>query len=229
MKQSKIPDIDPHFSESSYRVNRDLFKKFDPLVMSEKSLCPFDSKDGRFEIIVLGDSYFVDHPSGLVRNALAEEFDNYSIKIFILRYLMNATGKTQSSEWISFKEFPDGPIYYSNFHKRCIQVFAQIGNQKPDQLKQYMVNQKAIPYGKGDLSWQFTVTPGVEIVWILWFGDDEFEAEAQILFDKKLTDVFNIKDLAILGDVLMISLKTFTLSLDSKKNRINFRKMPKNN
>ena len=48
--------------------------------------------------------------------------------------------------------------------------------------------------------------------------DDEFEAEAQILFDKKLTDVFNIKDLAILGDVLMIALKTFTFSLDSKKN-----------
>jgi len=222
MKQSKIHDIDPHFSESSYVINRDLFKNYDPFDMSKKSLCRFDPKNGRFEITVLDESYFVEHPSGLVLNAQGEEFNNYSVKIFILRYLMNANGKEMTNEWISFKEFPDGPLYYSNFHKRCIQVFAQIGNQMPEQLKNYMNLKKAIPYGKGDLSWQLTVMPGVDIVWILWFGDDEFEAEAQILFDKKLTDVFNIKDLAILGDVLMISLKTFTFSLDSKKKLAKF-------
>lgn len=218
MKQSKILDIDPHFSESSYVVNRDLFKNYDPFEMSQRSFCRYDSKNGRFEVTVLGESYYVDYPSGQVANAQGQEFDNYSVKIFILRYLMKANGKDNTDQWISFKEFPDGPLYYSNFHKRCIQVFAQIGNEMPEHLKQYMSLQKAIPEGKGDLSWRLTVTSGVDIVWILWFGDDEFEAEAQILFDKKLTDIFNIKDLAILGDVLMISLKTFTLSLDSKKN-----------
>lgn len=222
MKQSKILDIDPHFSESSYIINRDLFKNYDPFEMSQKSFCPYDPKNGRFEITVLEEIYFVEYPSGVVLNAQGQEFDNYSVKIFILRYLMNANGKDTTGQWISFKEFPDGPLYYSNFHKRCIQVFAQIGNEMPEHLKNYMSFQKSVTYGKGDLSWQFTVTPGVDIVWILWFGDDEFEAEAQILFDKKLTDVFNIKDLAILGDVLMISLKTFTFSLDSKKNSDKF-------
>lgn len=43
---------------------------------------------------------------------------------------------------------------------------------------------KAVPYSKGDLAWQFTVTSGVDIIWILWFGDDEFEAEAPNLFDE---------------------------------------------
>ena len=218
MKQSKILDIDPHFSESSYVVNRDLFKNYDPFEMSQRSFCRYDSKNGRFEVTVLGESYYVDYPSGQVANTQGQEFDNYSVKIFILRYLMNANGKDNTNQWIGFKEFPDGPLYYSNFHKRCIQVFAQIGNEMPEHLKNYMNMLKAETYGKGDLSWRFTVTTGVDIIWILWFGDDEFEAEAQILFDKKLTDVFNIKDLAILGDVLMISLKTFTLSLDSKKN-----------
>ena len=218
MKPSKINNIDPHFSESSYNVNRDLFKSYDPFEMSKKTRCSFDPKNGRFEIAVLGETYFIDHPSGIVCNAQGEEFDNYSIKIFILRYLMNANGKENTDQWISFKEFPDGPLYYANFHKRCLQVFAQIGNENPESLEAYMKVLNGTPFGKGDLSWQFTVLPGVNIVWILWFGDDEFEAEAQILFDKKLTDVFNIKDLAILGDVLMISLKTFTFSLDSKKN-----------
>ncbi|MBC3887040.1 DUF3786 domain-containing protein [Acetobacterium paludosum] len=214
MKQSKIQKIDPHFSESSYFVSRDLFKNHDPFEMSEKSRCSFDQKSGTFEIAVLGEKYIVHYPSGEVCNAQEENFDNYSVKIIILRYLMNAKGKENEDELISFKEFPDGPLYYSNFYKRCIQVFANIGNEMPDELKKYMNAINGIPLGKGDLSWQFTVMPGVTAAGILWFGDDEFEAEAQILFDKSLTKVFNIKDLAILGDVLIISLKTFTFSLE---------------
>ena len=87
-------------------------------------------------------------------------------------------------------------MYYPNFYKRCIQVFAAIGNEMPDALKRYMETVKAVSLEKGDLSWQFSVMPGVRVACIFWFGDDEFEPEAQILFDKNLTKVFNIKDLA---------------------------------
>jgi hypothetical protein len=212
MKDSKIQDIDPHFSESSYLINRDLFKNYDPIAMGKNAHCNYDIKKCQFEVRLLGETYFVEYPGGTVTNGKNEEFDNYSVKIFILRYLMNAKGKEKTDQWVSFKEFPDGPLYYANFHKRCLQVFAQIGNERPDSLKAYMNALGGSPFGKGDLSWQFTVVPGVDIVWILWFGDDEFEAEAQILFEKSLIEVFNIKDLAILGDVLMISLKTFTFS-----------------
>jgi hypothetical protein len=52
--------------------------------------------------------------------------------------------------------------------------------------------------------------PGVEVAFILWYGDDEFEPEGQILFDQNLMDIFTIKDLAVLGDVLMLKMKTFT-------------------
>lgn len=218
MKQSKIPEIDPHFSESSYIINRDLFKTHDPFDMSRKSQCRFDPENGKFEIAVLGEKYFVDYPGGEVYNSEGEEFDNYSVKIIILRYLMNAKEKENQKELISFKEFPDGPLYYSNFYKRCIQVFAGIASEKPEAITEYMEAIKGLPFGKGDLSWEFTVMPGVRIACILWLGDDEFEAEAQILFDKSLTKVFNIKDLAVLGDVLIISMKTFTFSLESKKN-----------
>ena len=213
MKQSKIKEIDPHFSENSYLVNRDLLKNFDPVIMSEKSQCRYDQAQGIFEIEVLGEHYQVHYPSGDVFNCEGKEFDNYSVKIIILRYLMNAESKANDTELISYKEFPDGALYYPNFYKRCIQVFAAIGNEMPEALKQYMETVKAVSLEKGDLSWQFSVMPGVRVACIFWFGDDEFEPEAQILFDKKLTKVFNIKDLAILGDVFIISLKTFAFSL----------------
>ncbi|KNZ42394.1 hypothetical protein AKG39_07005 [Acetobacterium bakii] len=208
-----MQEIDPHFSESSYIVSRDLVKNHDPLVMSQNSQCSYDAAQGMFSVPVLGEGYSVHYPSGEVLNSKGEDFDNYSVKIIVLRYLMNAKAGINSGEMVSFKEFPDGALYYPNFYKRCLQVFANIGNEMPEALKKYMDAINASPMGKGDLSWQFTFMPGVKIACILWFGDDEFEAEGQILFDKSLTKVFNIKDLAILGDVFMISLKTFTFSL----------------
>jgi len=36
MRESKIQEIDPHFSESSYIVSRDLVKNHDPLVLKDK-------------------------------------------------------------------------------------------------------------------------------------------------------------------------------------------------
>lgn len=213
MKSSKIQEIDPHFSESSYIVNREKLKDFDPLVMREKSRCHYDRESKNFRVVVLGEEYRVQYPEGYVLKANGEDFDNYSVKIIILRYLMNAKGTRETPEMISYKEFPDGSLYYPNFYKRCIKVFANIGNEMPEEMKKYMEAIKAQPLGKGDLSWTFTFIPGVDMGCILWLGDDEFEPEGQILFDKSLIGVFNIKDLAILGDVFMISLKSFTFSL----------------
>ena len=79
MKHTKIHNIDPHFSESSYVINRDLFKNYDPDEMSKNSSCPYDPENGRFEMTVLGETYFVDYPSGMVVNARGEDFDNYSV------------------------------------------------------------------------------------------------------------------------------------------------------
>ena len=213
MGPSKIKAIDPHFSENSYLINRELLKNFDPREMSAKSHCPYDPETGVFEIEVLGETYHVHYPGGEVDNAEGEAFDNYSVKIIMLRYLMNAVQAKQTDEYLSYKEFPDGPLYYPNFYQRCLQVFANIGNEKPEVLKQYMETLKAVSLEKGDCSWQLTVMPGVKLAFIFWFGDEEFEPEAQILFEKSLTQVFNIKDLAILGDVFIISLKTFAFAL----------------
>ncbi|MGL4606777.1 MAG: DUF3786 domain-containing protein [Eubacteriaceae bacterium] len=213
MKNSKIKEIDPHFSESSYLVNREKFKDFDPIKMMENSGCHYDSKTGIFEMPVLGEIYYAKYPEGNVKNAEGKDFDNYSVKIIILRYLMNAKASQGTTEMISYKEFPDGPLYYPNFYKRCIQVFGNIGNEMPKEMQLYMEKIKGEALGKGDMSWSFTFMPGVEMGCILWLGDDEFEPEGQILFDKRLIGVFNIKDLAILGDVFILSMKSFTFSL----------------
>ncbi|WKY43827.1 DUF3786 domain-containing protein [Eubacteriaceae bacterium ES2] len=208
----KIPDIDPHFSEKGYDVNRAMFKDFDPCIMAEKSGFAYDQDKQSFCIEVLGEKYSVKFPGGEVVFADGQAVSNYSVKMIILRYLMNANGSLPTGSFKSYKEFPDGPLYYANFYTRSIKIFALIGSEYPQALNDFITEMSASQLDKGDIAFSLSVMPGVEVAFILWYGDDEFEAEGQILFDQNLMDIFTIKDLAVLGDVLMLKMKTFTPS-----------------
>ncbi|MGD9474916.1 MAG: DUF3786 domain-containing protein [Eubacteriaceae bacterium] len=208
----KIPDIDPHFSEKGYDVNRAIFRDYDPRLMAQKSGLSYDQDEQSFMVEVLGEKYLVKYPDGQVVFTDGQAVSNYSVKMIILRYLMNATGSSPTGQFKSYKEFPDGPLYYANFYARSIKIFALIGSEYPQALNDFISETKASQLDKGDLAFSLSVMPGVEVAFILWYGDDEFEAEGQILFDQNLMDIFTIKDLAVLGDVLMLKMKTFTPS-----------------
>jgi len=206
----KIPDIDPHFSEKGYDVNRAIFRDYDPRLMAQKSGLSYDQDEQSFMVEVLGEKYLVKYPDGQVVFTDGQAVSNYSVKMIILRYLMNATGSSPTGQFKSYKEFPDGPLYYANFYARSIKIFALIGSEYPQALNDFISETKASQLDKGDLAFSLSVMPGVEVAFILWYGDDEFEPEGQILFDQNLMDIFTIKDLAVLGDVLMLKMKTFT-------------------
>ncbi|MEF9918614.1 MAG: DUF3786 domain-containing protein [Eubacterium sp.] len=204
-----IKEIDPHFTEKSYCVNKEKFKNFDPMKRSKATGIKYNTEKELFVITVLGEKYCVFWPSGEITLMDGGQVTSYSVKIIIMRYMMCAQGKEPTGELIGYKEFPDGNLYYSNFYSRCIQIFAALFNEKGNELTEYMQQINGRIMNKGDISFTFTFMKGVEIGCILWYGDDEFEPEGQILFDKSLIDVLNIKDLAILGDVFIQSLKSF--------------------
>ncbi|MEG0377647.1 MAG: DUF3786 domain-containing protein [Eubacterium sp.] len=204
-----VQEIDPHYTEKSYLVNKEKFKNFDPIKMSEFTGIAYNVKDGTFVVDVLGEKYRGFWPSGDIVRIDGEAVSSYSVKIIMMRYMMCAQGKPPTKELIGYKEFPDGNLYYANFYSRCIQVFAELFNDKGDELAEYMKNIGGKKMNKGDAAYTFSFMKNVELGCILWYGDEEFAPEGQILFDKNLTNVLSIKDFAVLGDVFIQSLKSF--------------------
>ena len=51
--------------------------------------------------------------------------------------------------------------------------------------------------------------PGYQIQMILWEGDDEFPPSSQILFSDNFPVSFAAEDMAVMGDVIIGSLKAF--------------------
>jgi hypothetical protein len=54
---------------------------------------------------------------------------------------------------------------------------------------------------KSDAGYRFEFMSGLYMSFLLWEGDDEFPASAQILFDDNFPHAFTAEDIAVVGDV----------------------------
>jgi hypothetical protein len=60
--------------------------------------------------------------------------------------------------------------------------------------------------GLGDEAALFRVLPNIEILTVIHLGDDEFEPDGQVLFDRSVREALSIEDVAWLGSAVVYRL-----------------------
>ena len=155
------------------------------------------SAEKNFTLKFFSDEYSVDAVNrkiiSLSCNVPAKDF----VSILLLHYLeRQIQGLPElSGEWISFKELESGESYYPAFRKRAIEPV----------LRKYGSNPRAIikegsrKVDQADAAVIIEAFAGVPILVELWAGDDEFKAEANMLFDRSIANIFCTEDVAVLG------------------------------
>ena len=72
-----------------------------------------------------------------------------------------------------------------------------------------MEHMHCVPVKHGDIAYQLEIFPDYLVQMILWEGDDEFPPSSQILFSDNFPISFQAEDMAVMGDVIIGSLKSF--------------------
>ena len=104
---------------------------------------------------------------------------------------------------------PWGEVYLRQFDGRCIKRLAfSYGNRLGD-FKAIMEHIKAAPVKHGDIAYEVEIFPEYKVQMILWEGDEEFPPSSQILFSDNFPVSFQAEDMAVMGDVIIGSLKAF--------------------
>lgn len=159
------------------------------------------NSDRIISVKFLADEYTVNPKDkkviSLSCNMPAKDF----IVILILHYLIcKLKGLTPlTGEWISFKELTAGESYYPAFRKRAIEpIIAKYGNN-PQGLLGALDRLPAKRVNQGDIGIVLEAFAGVPVLITLWRGDDEFGPEANILFDKSITQIFCTEDIVVLA------------------------------
>ena len=117
-------------------------------------------------------------------------------QILVLHYLMASDPPGLSGEWVAYREIPGASFYNSAFIKRAIDPMKKVFGQDPDSFERAAGRLRGTAIEPGDVGFEFDVFPKVPMQIILYAGDDEFPAEAGILFDRSVQRVLSPEDIA---------------------------------
>jgi hypothetical protein len=196
--------------DEARRLAWDALAVIDPAEIAARSLTEIDGV-GRIKVPFLADIFLVDLAG---RKVLFEnELEVYPfLSVLILHYLVGASDAGLAEEWISFREFEGGDVYFGSFTDRSLVPLKRAFGDNPDLLLAAAEPLGFEPLGFeplefGDVGVRIPVFPKVPLGVVVWRGDDEFSPEVNILFDKTANSILRTEDLAICGALTISKLR----------------------
>jgi len=108
--------------------------------------------------------------------------------LFIIYYLLRSKDISISREWISEKDIPGGPTFFRGPHKIPTQIIEKRYENNVKEFKAVCERLDGIPLDMADAAYAFEITPRIPVAVQFWDKDDEFSAEAKLLFDKTIAE-----------------------------------------
>jgi hypothetical protein len=181
-------------------------------VIARRSGCSRDP-DGNLHLRFLWKEYVVSPHDFTVRIAPDGDVPSSFVTSLILTYLANADGTPPSGRWIGFRDLPDGMFYVQAFQGYS---GSRLARELPGGVQIFQRAAEALggqPLELGSAGYAFEVLPQVWLAVVYWEGDEEFPAQAQILFDRADTHYMPTDGLAILGSQMVGQILTIASRL----------------
>ena len=128
-----------------------------------------------------------------------------TVSVLLLHYLIGISRKRYdpAGEWISIKETYGGKLFCSNFSRRAIRPLVERFSQNPEGLVRALQEDFAGRMVEGaDVAVEVETFPGIPVRVLFWKSDEDLPADATILFDRALAEVFTMEDLTVLLTIL---------------------------
>ena len=190
------------------------FGKADPAEIAGRLSIPYDEEKKELTLKFLGTVYHISWPDFQVSHE-ADDMGFYPLetmtyaRTLTIRFLLNGAEASGTGKFKTYREMPWGEVYLRQFDGRCIKRLAfSYGNRIKD-FQAIMEHMHCVPVKHGDIAYKLEIFPDYLVQMILWEGDDEFPPSSQILFSDNFPISFQAEDMAVMGDVIIGSLKSF--------------------
>lgn len=191
------------------------YRKADPHEIAERLSISYDEREKYFELPFLGSAYHISWPEFQVTHK-EDHIGFYPLeemiyaRILTIRFLLGGSATKGTGKMKTYREMPWGEVYLRQFDGRCIKRLAfSYGNRLAD-FNAVMEHIHASAVKHGDTAYEIEIYPGYQVQMILWEGDEEFPPSSQILFSDNFPVSFQAEDMAVMGDVIIGSLKGFS-------------------
>lgn len=182
-----------------------VFAAADPAALAERSRVPY--ADGKFSLTLLGRPVTVSWPDMVSRFSDDGTETASNTRILLARLLLEGALTPAKGLFLAYTDMPWGNVYAQQFRGRCILRMAGTYGSNLPGFEKAAASVAGVAAESGDRSFDLPFLPGLTVRLILWEGDEEFPAQAQILFSDNFSAAFGAEDIAVVGDVLLNAMK----------------------
>ena len=199
-----MPRIDDYISARKIAIEKLSTESFE--IIFERT--GFDSEDETsFCIPFLNRIYVVRYPDfEFIDQTDPDQEIPIQEQIIILHYMLAPNISPIRGQWVSYREIPGATFYFSAFVKRAIDPLKNVFGLNPQSLTKAARHLNGNPIEPGDVGFEFSLLPKVPLQLVLYAGDEEFAAEANILFDHSVGEILSPEDIAWLAGMLVYRL-----------------------
>lgn len=186
-----MPRVDDY--KAAFEIAAQELSKKDPDLVAESA--GVERTGGGFALEFAAQKIEVGLDPVSVAGAGGEEI-SLTDQVLVLHYLNQADGRPVSGQWIAFREIPGAQSYHAAFYKRAMAPLLAGFGQNPALLPE-IAGFMAPQQGEGaDASIIVRAFPHVPLMLQVWAGDEDFPAEANVLFDKSVSGYMSSEDAA---------------------------------
>ncbi len=184
--------------------------QMDPSDVCRRSLSTYDSRRGCYTLPLWGKAYDIC-PDSLSITCSADDTEKIDpfLGLFMVHYLLTTKDIPIDREWISSKDIPGGVGFFSGPHAIPTHLIERTYGERLDRFCDICEKLDGKPLQMADRAYEFRIAPRIPVAVLLWRGDDEFPAEAKLLFDRSIS-----KHLAL--DIIFALAVFFCKTLEGK-------------
>lgn len=116
------------------------------------------------------------------------------LNIYTLLWYCKDTARLQG-EWLPFRSLKDASPFGPAFQKTVIDVFAATFAGHVEELNKACLAMGGKRLSHSDAGFELSAFACIPVQFLFWDGDEEFPAQANILFDKSATDFIHVESL----------------------------------
>jgi hypothetical protein len=174
--------------------------KCDPASICSKDACSYNAEEGTFSVSMWLLTHTIDPIKKTINSAGIPGYSNHEyFDLFVVYYLLKVHPEKIRGEWISEKDLPGGPTFFRGPHLIPTTLISERFSNDIDLFQKTCQRLGGIPVEMGDSAFTFHIAPGIPITVIYWIGDEDFPAEAKILYDRSIEKALTLDIIYLLA------------------------------
>ncbi|MGC8657988.1 MAG: DUF3786 domain-containing protein [Desulfomonilaceae bacterium] len=202
MNKMDLPKQDNY--ERALAIGLEKFSRKEPSWIAEKAGASIS--DGKLIVPHLNTNLILDLETKAFSLQETDKEAPIWLSILCLHYLNSAEGTKPTGKLKHFREFKDGAFYEPAFNRRTKEILIAVFGQDPSPMISAGKTLNGKVLETGDAAVELSYFPYLPITCVVWKGDDEFPAEASVLFDETADIFFSAEDMAVAAQMSVLEL-----------------------